>query len=470
MSGEKREYARGVVNLGALQAFDEYTDTVSWVRVTRACCFSIAPAFVVMTLIELMPLAPIEAGWAANWVLWIRVYFTGMASSIGICTIYRIFAPAARLSTTSILSIAVVSSCGFVLCGIALAKLWIFPVPFSILVCTPIWMMCFVVCSVFAIGWNNIRTNKQLREQLAPLPMLINAQSIMIFVYPAYNAGFIALSGIAQVAFILVLPTIKYSMKWFLKRVGNHTTGSYVLVMASVDFFEAMYLFKCMQSVGSIESGLAVILVDLVQNIIHVRGLYRKVCFLEEGLNEHTSQLNGRNLVRSLVQISQGPVIFRSRYPQLSRNTISPLPTGTKVPFSIAQPALSNEVSAVIDDFFLECQEVLFVEYIECIAPVFYALYTTVLFHLPNVTYYPELRNMTIGTLNSLLGNIVIYAGLECLSLVYMHLLLKWRFNLSAMHLLAFVLESERTAFQATFVNWAVINMQYTLVHYGKQA
>lgn len=78
MSEKKHEYALGVISIGTLRAFDEYASTVSWIQIVKTCVFSMAPASVAMILIELMPSAPVEEGWAANWALWIRMLFTGI--------------------------------------------------------------------------------------------------------------------------------------------------------------------------------------------------------------------------------------------------------------------------------------------------------------------------------------------------------------------------------------------------------
>lgn len=359
---------------------------------------------------------------------------------------------------------------------ILLAKFWVFPIPFSIVLGSAIWFVCFLICSVIAVGWKRIRTNRLLREQLGRILSLLSAQSIMILIYPAYNAGFIALTGITQLAFILVLPAIKYFMKWLLNRAGNHTTTTNVLVMTSVDFFEALYLFKCMQSAGSIKSGLALIGVDLIQNFIHLRGLHRKVRLLQATLSDDPRQLDGRDLVRSFIHMSKprAPLRYQCR-PQPNRNVVAPLsskPSLPSMPVMADHPSdtvpIHKVVGAAIEDFFQECQEVLLVEFIECIVPIFYVLYSTILFHLPNAKYYPEMQHMTLEALDALMGNIAIYAGWEFVSLIYVHWLLKWRFNLSAMHLLAFVLESEQAAFPLIFVDWAVLIMQFTLVHYGE--
>lgn len=60
------------------------------------------------------------------------------------------------------------------------------------------------------------------------------------------------------------------------------------------------------------------------------------------------------------------------------------------------------------------------------------------------------MQHMTTIKLQKLVGNIAIYAELKSLSLVYVHLNLKWRFNLSARHLLAFTFETQRTMLQGT--------------------
>lgn len=284
----------GAVDIYTLHAFDEYSATISWIRVSATCTLAMAPAFFTMMLIELMPLAPLEAGWATNWGLWVRLFVTSFFVSLGISMQFHTFAPAANLSMKSVVLIAVGAAAGFLMELVSLVNYMTFPIPFTMATSTPIWLFGLASCSAAAIGWKHLCESKLLRDQLGLVIVVSTVQSVMSIIYPAYNAGFIALSGITQLAFVLVLPAIKYFMKWLMKRVAGHTEAGIILVMTSADLYEALYLFKCMQSAGSIQSGIALIIVDLVQNIFHLRGLHHQVRILESNsVSDGRSQLDG---------------------------------------------------------------------------------------------------------------------------------------------------------------------------------
>lgn len=61
-----------------------------------------------------------------------------------------------------------------------------------------------------------------------------------------------------------------------------------------------------------------------------------------------------------------------------------------------------------------------------------------------------------------------LYALLEFVSLLYVHLILKWKFHLSALHHLAFVLENERLLLNDMLMGCVVIMLQLMLGHYGE--
>lgn len=82
------------------------------------------------------------------------------------------------------------------------------------------------------------------------------------------------------------------------------------------------------------------------------------------------------------------------------------------------------------------------VEYIECAIPFLHTVYLTVLFHLPNAKYYPEMYGITAERLRKIVTNIFVYALLESASLVYVHVFFKRNFSISALRQLGFILET----------------------------
>lgn len=114
-----------------------------------------------------------------------------------------------------------------------------------------------------------------------------------------------------------------------------------------------------------------------------------------------------------------------------------------------------------------KCESVLLVEYIETAVPLLYGLSLSILYHLPNAKYYPGVAEMTPKKLNSTVASILVYSVLELVSLVYLHVALKWRFQISALHQLAFVLEKQWMSVQGVFLTWVIVVLGFTLVHYG---
>lgn len=113
------------------------------------------------------------------------------------------------------------------------------------------------------------------------------------------------------------------------------------------------------------------------------------------------------------------------------------------------------------------CEYVVLVEYVECMIPVFYAAYLSVLVQLPSAKYYPHTRAMPESRLVATVVNLLVYASLEVLSLVALHVVLKRKFGFSPVYLLAFVLEKQMLALQGRFFMWVVFILQFTLQHFG---
>lgn len=74
---------------------------------------------------------------------------------------------------------------------------------------------------------------------------------------------------------------------------------------------------------------------------------------------------------------------------------------------------------------------------------------------------------MDAAQLTQTVGNITLFAVLECASLMYMHVFLSWNVKISALHLLAFVLERDVAMLQSVFMAWVTLVLEFTLVHNG---
>jgi hypothetical protein len=114
-----------------------------------------------------------------------------------------------------------------------------------------------------------------------------------------------------------------------------------------------------------------------------------------------------------------------------------------------------------------KCEVALLVEYIKSAVPLVYAISITILRSLPNAKYYPDMSEMTLDQLQSVVTSIVVFSAIEFGLLLYAHAILRWRFQLSAFHQLAFVLENEWLVMQDMLIAWTVFVLGFTLEHFG---
>lgn len=113
------------------------------------------------------------------------------------------------------------------------------------------------------------------------------------------------------------------------------------------------------------------------------------------------------------------------------------------------------------------CEYLVLAEYIECVIPLLYASYVSILFRLPNTQYHSHTRTMTVQRLRATVVNLLVYIWLEVLSLLGLHCVHKWKFGFSPVYLLAFVLDKQIRQLQGRMFVWVVYILQFTLQHFG---
>lgn len=458
----------------------EYTNSASWLRVFIVCSLALSPAFLFTIVIELLPLRPPNEGWEANWIYWVRVSLSTVVISLGAAIQLSILVPAAGLTSRHAIFIGVSGSCGSILHQLVLAKMWIFPIPFALVFATPGWLGSTYFSVLLSIGARKWRANPVIAKQLkATIPLWL-IQSFLVVIYPAYDAIFLRLRGFAQVTFILLLPAIKYFMTSLVRRFSIGIPAGNSIGMVSVKLFDALFVLKCMGSASSLVSGAVLIALDLAQNLYHFWSLHWHVLKIKLELatrdvsNDHAVI---QNCVARVVSRSHSTLHLRSTNTSvLSRSTIVPRVSNRIGPSALVIPSVSSNFKdtislAQLDEqvrfLLLESERLALVEYIECAVPVFYVSYLFTLCHLPNAKYYPDLAAYDATRLAWTVGSIAAYAVLEFASLLYVHYFLKWNINVSALHMVASVLERDYAVLQSVFMTWVVFVLQMTLQHGG---
>lgn len=105
------------------------------------------------------------------------------------------------------------------------------------------------------------------------------------------------------------------------------------------------------------------------------------------------------------------------------------------------------------------------VEYIECVIPIVFVIYKSVLQQLPNVAYAPGGAD---GWRNSAVGNIMIFAVLEVFSFIALKILLQRKFAFSPLYQLAYVLETQVELVQIDVFIATLVLLPSELEHFGK--
>lgn len=387
--------------------------------------------------------------------------------------------PAANLKLKHAAVIGMGATIGVELYSLLLAQCWRFPVPFLILLTNPAWHFSASFCIIKCVGLKKLQENPDIKTQMLTTQKLAWIQGALVLVYPAYNAMYIRLDGYAQVAFVLVLPAVKYSMK---KLVARHSAGipvanAYGLV--AVRLFDALYLFKCMQSAASMLSGAGLMAVDTIQNIYHLRHLRRSIRRVKQDLSKSSNGDHRKLFLKSMARVATRTRSLGSQL-IMPRNTVVPIRASDSEHAKdlTAHPPISPRASKKGSQLFrldnsihallIECEQLIVGEFIEFVVPIFYALYLSILFHLPNAKFYPETENLDPAKLSRTVQNIAVYAMLELASLLYVHLAMYWQLKISALHMLANVLERESTILQGVVLIWVIILLQFTVQHNGE--
>ncbi|GMF27588.1 unnamed protein product [Phytophthora fragariaefolia] len=148
--------------------------------------------------------------------------------------------------------------------------------------------------------------------------------------------------------------------------------------------------------------------------------------------------------------------------------SVVPIRCETSTHFSAIQNDLGDFSQTFVRQglqLLFHCEYLLLVEYVECIVPVIFATYKSVLECLPNIIYYPGGAGHWS---HSALINIFVFTSLEIASLMLLHRFLHRNFALSSLYQLAFVLEAQMYPIQATIFLEIVNLLQYKLEHLGE--
>ncbi|KAF1786010.1 hypothetical protein GQ600_17297 [Phytophthora cactorum] len=231
-------------------ALRDYCEHTSLLRVISVCLLAPLPAFTAAVLIECIPLASPSDGWRANYAFWTRLFLSSFPMAIGGVLQVKQVIPSGTISIKATIGIGSGTATGYVVCAMALAALWEFPIPFGYVVMVGPFVLSFMGSFGLAIGLFSMKS--ALRQQILPQLSVLAAQGLLAGCYPPFFAIFRQLSGLQQTASVFVLPFIKMLNKQYIARQCAHFQ-EYVgpMVIFSVDVCNVLYTVICLQTAVS---------------------------------------------------------------------------------------------------------------------------------------------------------------------------------------------------------------------------
>ncbi|KAE9357692.1 hypothetical protein PR003_g1631 [Phytophthora rubi] len=428
---------RGMYSIERLHAYQAYCDKTSTVRAIAVCVLTPVPSLLAIVLIECFPLRDPLLGWEANYMFWIRFYISGVLICIGLTYQATDMVDRVKISLLQRLVMSIVAMSIYVGTVMLVSYLWIFPVPFGIVLGIGPCFAVFLTALIVTIGPTTFKANPGLGDELKLQFYVLATEGAISVIYPAFSSVYLRASSTGRAGLVLLLPVIKILTKNIVAWSSSHVEDCIpVVTVFSIEVFNALYVATCMQSTKSTLVTIIIITSDVLNVVLAFRSLLHRSRALED---QHR---------RSQLTASEG-------------NKHEPVELMTTVMTSFQHLRTFRTRKG------REIRYHALVEYVECAVPILFGVYLTILYQLPVHEYYPHTRDLEAGQLEGMLMSLSVYVTLEVLSFVGMHMALKRKFHLSALYQLAFVLETHVVQLQSRMFVWIVFILQFTLAHYG---
>ncbi|KAK1941513.1 hypothetical protein P3T76_007379 [Phytophthora citrophthora] len=519
--GHRSEYS-----VERLLSLRDYCLRTSVARVVVICFLAPVPALLTALAIDCIPLKPPSEGWKTNYTLWIRLFLAMLIEAMGVLFQVRAVINPGTISSSGGVKIAITTAGLSVLTMVIFAVLWEFPTPFGYVLVIGPYVLYFSISTVLVVGRQTLIQSPTLRQQFKSQFIIVASQGLVGMCYPAFSAVFNRLSGTQQTLLIFVMPMIKFFTKQNIANAAK-SYHEYVgpVVVFSVDLFNVFYVAICMQASKSAMTTLVIMISDTFHVILALRDMFpRKTSRvipnrqIETQLTHYLEDLpklleqkfhDGRSLDRIRVfapfplplsnssrkcmsemtatrRLTQGEITRCSKEstkqtsgPSLKDFPMPTLPEAKQnqiVPAIVVETKISssdnldkdsrNITKFVVHDglqILFHSEYILLAEYIEFMVPMLYALYLSVLYHLPVAAFYPHSASMTSQKLRSTVTNVLVYGMIEFAAFGVLLVLLKRKLGFLPLYQLAFVLETQAPALQGHLFVWTITILHLTL-------
>ncbi|KAF1793632.1 Fatty acid hydroxylase [Phytophthora cactorum] len=307
-------------------------------------------------------------------------------------------------------------------------------------------------------------------------------QEVLVVVYPTYFYAFTTIPASGKTYFALLLPVLKLVFRNAMaKTVGYLSDEVPEGVILNVEVVSALFAAYCMQNTPSVKTTIMLMIVDVLQmsaslydieTIIQRMKTLRKQIKHKPTTETHTRRINSEfNLAQDFFSQqtnSRKPTEIPSSIPKFVKKLSSavqpvepPDNLDQAASISLSPPHITPAISSSVELRYAR------LTFLVCFL-VSIAAYLLMMYHLPNRAYYKQIDGMDKAQLWDTLSSVLLYAGLQLLSLIVLNFVLWHRMRLSGFRQLSFVLERQCSPVQNKLILWVFYNVQTALQHFGK--
>lgn len=173
-----------------LYSLDNYCRNTSKLRALMVCSLLSLPALFVSIAIEFIPVQKPSDGWRANYGCWIRFYVTLLFVAFGANLQSDALIPELGLSIGRMVCASLAAASVNIVMVIAVAAIWVFPTPFTIVINAVPFAFTFMVFFVLVVGPSRLAPGTSLRHQVVRRMYMVAVQAMLVIVYPLFSVGY----------------------------------------------------------------------------------------------------------------------------------------------------------------------------------------------------------------------------------------------------------------------------------------
>ncbi|TMW68195.1 hypothetical protein Poli38472_007867 [Pythium oligandrum] len=324
---------------------------------------------------------------------------------------------------------------------------WEFPVPFSFVILSPLFFFNLSFALVVVVR-RRLWTHPVFKRSLDLYGACMNLQVAQIIIYPAISVLYDKVGNTQRILLTTFFPIIKYGLKRLIKRAGKRL-GEYqtVVAVSGVEICASLYQSMIMQTVPSTVAIGIIMGLDVVQGMLAIKFF----------ADRHVDPSVPRDK------------IFDEAESVLTTKPVAPDATTAKKYQSDKQLRVRHRIVTHALQLANTAESILLVEYYEVIVPIVNGLFLLVAAQFHSARYNSRIAPFyhDRDQLASSLFSLTLYSLLQGLSCVAMHFVMKYRYGVSAIAHLSFVLERYHQSILGMMLAWLPVILHFTLMHYG---